>query len=238
MFKRTTLVLTGLAWCLTLPALAGGRDADNPEVYGCLPPPVTKDYVKKTVRVEIKGKLQRVRLPIHLEDAFAKAPPRLPIDPPDDTIWPRPHWYYVWQVSADDKTYQLDFGERKDFADLVNKLNGTTVIVAGTLEEGVVHMTSLKADESDFVKQTVEVEVRGRLAAVRLGIIDIGFPHEPGDLGPVVAWNLTVDGKTYALALSGTDLEQLAQMYDGQAVVITGTLDKDTITVKTLKAAP
>jgi hypothetical protein len=231
MLKRMTL-LAGLALCLALPVFAGGQNANNPTIEACLPPPIAKDYLKQTTRVEIKGKLQRVRIPNLLERALQDAPPRLPIEPPDDTIWPRPRWYFVWQITAGDKTYQVDFGEA--LADLVTKMNGQTVVVTGTLEGGTVHMTSLKEVEGDYVKRTEEVEVGGRLQGIHF---EDPIPGTGGGRGPVVAWTVAVDGKTYSLALSGNELLQLADMYDGQSVVITGTLDKNTITVKTLKLA-
>ena len=57
MLKWTKLLWTGLAACfLTLPVVNAGTD------MGCLPPPPPpKDYLKKTVRVEIKGQLVQFR---------------------------------------------------------------------------------------------------------------------------------------------------------------------------------
>jgi hypothetical protein len=238
----TTLVLTGLACCLTLPALAAVPNGDDPQVWGCLPPPLTKDYVKKTVRVEIKGKLQRVRLPIDVIplDQLDPNPPRT------GPLLPR--WDEVWQITVGDKTYILDLGDNSDvekgpitrgFTDLARKLAGKTVIITGMLNGDTVQVTGLKADE-EYVKQTTEVEVRGQLQGIRFEpviyktggpMIDIYVPPH------YVAWNLVVDGKTYSVSFPTPELARLAETLDGKAVVISGELKNDVITVKTLKAA-
>jgi hypothetical protein len=206
MLKWTTAVLAGLACCLTLTALNAGTD------MGCLPPPLTKDYVKKTVRVEIKGKLEHVRM-------WLKG--RTDAEFPTPTI----DFLDYWQITVGAKTYTLDLGERKDITELADKLAGKTVIVTGTLNGETVQVTGLKADE-DSVKQTTEVEVRGRLQAVLLRC-------GPGSK----AWNVVVDGKTYFLGLADAQLRPTAETLDGKDVLITGVMNDDTITVKTLKAA-
>jgi hypothetical protein len=206
MLKWTTAVLAGLACCLTLTALNAGTD------MGCLPPPLTQDYVKKTVRVEIKGKLEHVR--IWLEG-------------PRDPKFPTPDIAFLdyWQITVGGKTYRLEFPEQKYLTDLADKLAGKTAIVTGTLNGDTVQVAGLKADE-DSVKQTTEVEVRGRLQAVLLRC-------GPGSK----AWNVIVDGKTYFLDIADPRLRPTAETLDGKDVLITGVMNDDTITVKTLKAA-
>jgi len=127
------------------------------------------------------------------------------------------------------------FGERKDITDLANKLVGKTVIVTGTLENGVVHLTSLKADD-EYVKETTELEVRGRLEEVIAYLKDIGFPNSPPDMISL-GWNVVVDGKAYTVTFNGPELLTLAKYLNGKTVVLTGELKDDIITVKTLKAA-
>src|SRR5437899_1315324 len=79
MSKWTSVVLAGLTCCLALPALTA---------LSCPPPPpLTQDYVKKTVRVEIKGKLSHVRRENDGSD-------------PRDIAF-----IDYWRVSAGDKTY-------------------------------------------------------------------------------------------------------------------------------------
>jgi hypothetical protein len=199
MSKWTSVVLTGLACCLALPALTA---------LGCPPPPpLTQDYLKKTVRVEIKGKLSHVRRE-------------------NDGTDPRDIAFIdYWQMSAGGNTYQLNFRGNKHFFDLAGRFEGKTVIVTGTLDGSVVGLSEIKADE-DYVKETTEVEVRGRLQSVPLRC-------GPGSK----AWNVVVDGKTYFLEFATPELRKLADSLDGKTAVITGTLQDTGIAVKTLKAA-
>jgi hypothetical protein len=215
MFKWTTLLLTGLVCCLTLPALNAGTD------LGCLPPPPlpVQDYLKKTTSVEIKGQLSHI-----VSDCRG----------PQDTKFPMPNiWFFnAWQMTVGGKTYTLTFGERKDVTELTNKLVGKTVIVSGTLDGSTVHVTGLKADD-EYVKETIEVEVRGQLQFLYTLFPNIGTNRIEKDLAGV---NIVVDGKTYKLDLM-PELLKLAQTLDGKVVVLTGILNKDTIAVKTLKVA-
>jgi hypothetical protein len=222
MFKWTTLVGTALACCLTMTAVNAGPD------MGCLPPPLTQDYLKKTVRVEIKGKLEHVQLWL---------------EGPRDPKFPTPNIAFLdyWQITVGGKLaelqgYTLEFGERKDITDLANKLVGKMVIVTGTLEAATVHVTGLKANE-DHVKQTTEVEARGRLSAIYLETFKAGGFGNPDFVVPVAGWNFVVGGKTYNLAFATPELEQLARKLDDSAVILTGVMEGDTITVKSLKAA-
>jgi hypothetical protein len=208
MLKWTTVVLAGLACCLTLTTLNAGTD------MGCLPPPLTQDYVKKTVRVEIKGKLEHVRIWLEGDDVR---------DPGFRT--PPPAFLDYWQITVGGKTYMLKFAEQKSLTDLANKLAGKTAIVTGTLDGDTVQVGGLKADE-DSVKQTTEVEVRGRLQAV---LLRCGVGSK--------AWNVVVDGKTYFLVITDSQLLTASDTLNGKDVLITGVMNDDTITVKTLKAA-
>jgi hypothetical protein len=57
MSKWTSVVLTGLACCLTLPALS------LETALGCPPPPpLTQDAIKKTAEVEVRGRLEALLL--------------------------------------------------------------------------------------------------------------------------------------------------------------------------------
>jgi hypothetical protein len=199
MSKWTSVVLTGLVCGLALPALTA---------LGCPPPPpLTQDYLKKTVRVEIKGKLSHVR---RKNDGS---------DPRDIAF------IDYWQVSAGGKAYQLDFRGGKHFFDLAGKLEGKPVIVTGTLDGALVRLTEMKADQ-DYVKETIEVEVRGRLQSVPLRC-------GPGSK----AWSVVVDSKTYSLDFAAPELRKLADSLDGKTAIITGVFQDAVITVKTLNAA-
>jgi hypothetical protein len=221
MFKWTTAVLAGIACCFTLPALNAGTD------MGCLPPPLTQDYLKKTVRVEIKGKLDHILIQLEPHDM---------LDPgfPMSTL----PFLDSWQITVGGKTYTLDLGGNSDvekgpihrgFADDANKLAGKAVIVTGTLNGDTVQVSGLRADE-DYVKQTTEVEVRGQLRGEAVPSFWEGGAQ-------FVAWSVTVDGKFYALTFATPELEKLATTLAGKAVVLTGVLNGDTITAQTLNAA-
>jgi hypothetical protein len=203
MSKWTSVVLTGLACCLAPTALTA---------LGCPPPPpLTQDYLKKTVRVEIKGKL------VHVHRENDRSHPRFAML---DIAF-----IDYWQVVVGDRAYELDFRGGKHFFDLANKLKGKTVMVTGTLDGGVVRLTEMKADE-DHIQETTEVEVRGRLQSVLLRC-------GPGSK----AWSIVVDGKTYSLDFATPELRKLAETLDGKTAVITGDLKDDAVAVKTLKAA-
>jgi len=221
MFKWTTLVCAGLACCLTLTAVNAGPD------MGCLPPPPPQDYLKKTVRVEIKGTL------VHLVK-LSQVPMKFP-GPSSEIV-------EVWQITVGGKTYMLDLGPTLQYAKdraqplialppwmelqgQAGQLVGKTVIVTGTLDGTTVHVTGLKAGD-EYVKETTEVEARGQLNAVLLRC-------GPGSK----AWNLVVDGKTYGIAFASSDLEKLAETLDGKDVVLNGVVDGTSIAVSTLKAA-
>jgi hypothetical protein len=209
MFKGTTAVLAGLACCLTLPALNGGT------AMGCLPPPLARDYLKKTVRVEIKGKLRHVHIWLEPDDVFDPTFPKQP----------QTHFLDYWEITASGKTYMLVFPERKTLTDQADKLAGKTVILTGTLDGDTIRVGGLKADE-DYVKQTTEVEMRGRLQSL------------PTRCGPgSVAWTVVVDGTTHFLDITDAGLKGLAKTLNGKDVLITGATNGDFITVKTLKAA-
>ncbi len=106
---------------------------------GCLPPPLTQDYLKKTVRVEIKGKLEHIRVPPAGERGRQ---------------FPMPNIGFLdyWQITVGGKTYTLDLGTNTDvekgpltrgFADDANKLAGKTVVVTGTLDGDTVQVGGL-----------------------------------------------------------------------------------------------
>jgi hypothetical protein len=215
MFKWTTLLGTVLWCCLSLPALNAGTDV------GCLPPPPppVQDYLKKTVRVEIKGRLSHI-----VSDCRGPQDPKFPMP----TIW----FFDAWQMTMGGKTYTLEFGKRTEVTEQANKLVGKTVIVTGNLDGSTVHVTGLKTND-EYVKETTEVEVRGQLQFFYTLFPNIGTNRIEKDLAGV---NIVVDGKTYKLDLT-PELFKLAQTLDGKTVILTGILNKDTIAVKTLKVA-
>src|SRR5262249_7062593 len=72
-----------------------------------------------------------------------------------------------WTLAAGGKTYHLVLRRRQELLERAEKLVGRPVVVAGILDPAGPYLwvTSLRADES--VKETIRVEVRGRLVAQR-----------------------------------------------------------------------
>jgi hypothetical protein len=99
-----------------------------------------------------------------------------------------------------------------------------------------VQVTGLKADD-EYVKETTQVEARGRLSAIYLRCLKPASPGQPGVLVPGILWKFSVNGKTYTLSIASPELERLARTLDGKVVLLSGELRKDTIVVKDLKAA-
>jgi hypothetical protein len=205
------LALVGTALCLALPALAA--PADDVSQWSCSPP-LTNDSLKKTTRVEIKGRLWRIVA--QLVRPLLERQPHRPVPPLVD-----------WQISAGDKTYSVDFASNRELEQLAEKLGNQTVILTGTREGDTVHVTELKAAHDDYVKETVEVEVHGRLQSADV----------PREFPPYTNWTITVNGSLYGLDFSAAPgLEKLARVLDGTTVRISGTLQGNTVVVKDLKA--
>jgi NAD-dependent DNA ligase len=189
--------------------------------------------VKKTILVEIKGKLERIEVPDRLGS---------PRD--DDGLSLMVVFKEVWQITADGKTYELDFDSNKELREMAEKLNGKTVILTGRLEERsrrvrvsagsegsktpvymhvpyhVVVVTGLKAAEGDYVKQMIQVEVRGKLSWYNPYLI-----LEAKELLAKV-WTVTANGTTYELDFGGNKcLAGMIQKLEGKTVLVTGTLE-------------
>jgi hypothetical protein len=189
--------------------------------FGCCP--LTPDYLKKTVRVEVLGKLTFIS----------------PFELPRDSQYPMPGVFPgISQISANGKTYQLQFP--RNLIKQAEKLSGQRAIVSGILNGTTVQITDLKADDTiwlmrgpgpEYVKETTDVESRGQLQAIRLTIGDVF--DDPG-ISVILGWNLIVDGKTYTLELT-PEMCKLAVKLEGNEVILNGILDKNTITVNSLK---
>jgi hypothetical protein len=225
MWKKLVL-LGGVLACLGLPAFAA--EAIAPDVL-----------VKKTIPVELKGKLQRrvgMRDDPHLPHLMnlpvpgaAKERATLAVD--------------VWEIVVDGNAYELDFDNKHDLWVLAEKSVGQTVLVNGTWDGNFVHVASLKADV-EHVKKTVKVEVKGRLIAFYtipeslIVPVQARVPREfpPYDLGPM--WQVIVGDKAYTLDFEGAEgLLPRARELDGRAVILTGELENETtIRVASLKA--
>jgi hypothetical protein len=238
MWKTFAPVLAGLSLVLALPALGAEEDAARIPCGCIIPWPQPPEYFKKTITVEIKGKLDR-------RDYSHLAEQRLLQDATRGIV-------ADWFITANGQTYQLDFGGNATFQALAEKLNGKTVILTGRLVEPVailkpcleiyrprkfqpvVVVTSLRAAEDDFVHKTETVEISGKLV----------FSSVPDSMDyKDVDCLVSVNGKGYWLSFVGNkELRTMAHKLRGQTVVVTGTLEhRRTVTVvvvTSLKPAP
>jgi hypothetical protein len=216
MWKKLVLS-AGLMCCLGLPAFAA--DAIAPDVL-----------VKKTIPVELKGKLLRT----------------------DRSTWEawRPWWTpgdptaILWQLATPDQVYELDLDNKHDLWLLAEANVGKTVLVKGTWDGDFLHVASLKADP-EHVKKTVKVEVKGRLGyAPPVHLRDEIQPADaeakrrlPRELWEVGGtWEVFVGDKTYSLLFGDDQTLARANELLGRTVVITGELRDNVITVASLKA--
>jgi hypothetical protein len=229
MWKNLAPMLGGLA--LSLPVLAADRPANTGGA--------TRDYLKKTTHVELRGKLEFVERPAwHLEEMVpANGARRLP---------PQLRTGY-WQVTVNGQAYRLDFGCAKQLFREADNLRGKTVLVTGTVEEymshrsprpdaegrvptilfppvkqKVVHVATLQAFAADAARETVTVEARGKLA------FEGGILPEPRGIrwNPWRGYTVTINGKLYRLDFSANAKAELtASRLCGNNVVVTGRLE-------------
>jgi hypothetical protein len=232
-------VWTGLGLLITLPALAAERPkpaVDCRPVIKC-PAPLPQDYFKKTILVEIKGKLVEVWASDPWLE-YAKRDPRPPRFP-----MPRPpirYKYKVWQITANGQTYHLDWNGNSQLAKLAEKLKGKSVRLIGRGDSlwqyplvepagkgnatweicrlwpvrPTVSVTHMEADEGEYVRETVQVVLRGKLD------LNASFGYPVAVKAPAIY----VKGKWYVLDFgTSLDLHQLARKLDGKTVVLEGT---------------
>ena len=214
------LVITGFAVSAQQSAsadMAQDQTQNGIAEGGCLPPPL-QDYMKKTIRVEIKGVLT------YLPAFELERDPRYPMP----NLFPG-----VSQISALGKTYQLDLG---GFKELAGKHSGQYVIVSGILDGPIIRVTDLRIpmlkDAKEHVRETTEVEARGQLQSMNVKIA-----NPDGTWGEsIVGYALVVDGKTYNLNLSRGQWK-LAEALQGSTVSLTGFIINGAINVTSLKVA-
>jgi hypothetical protein len=151
-----------------------------------------------------------------------------------------------WTVHADAETYYLDL-RGKELLELAEKLVNRPVVVTGIPEPAspTLRVIGLKADE--FVQQTIHVDIRGRLEAIRESPFLLEpRPEEklvprprpwPPEPGPIVGWRIVLGEKSYQLDFSSRgELRELAKNLDGKGVVVTGTRFGEVVHVTGMKA--
>lgn len=195
-----------------------------------------KHFVKRTVHIEVKGKLERVP-----DDSYI----RLPIDvlkgKPIDLAIQR----LKWVVTANGQVYTLDFGGNQELLALAQKLEGQTVILSGIHEtrqthlyfdwpeprvparllierpmstapvtEEVIKVQSLKPAHTGHIKQIVLVEMKGKLTYTG------GITIEQTPEG--VNGYLEIDGQSHPLDFGNDKLAYRAKQMHGRTVIVTG----------------
>lgn len=125
-------------------------------------------------------------------------------------------------------------------------LYGKPVLVTGNLETRtlrgwvphfdqqikVIVVSKLKAAESEFVRETVTVDIKGKPAK---RILFISFVPDPY-LG--VRWEVTSNGTTHVLDVGRNEhFWETASRLTGQTVVVTGVLKDGRMSVTTMQAA-
>jgi len=216
MVKKLVL-MGGLLACLGLPSFAAAGANENAAA------------AKKTIPVELKGKLQKDVAEPNDVGPFLPEERRPAVS---------------WTLLVDGKTYDLDLDNKHDLWVLAEKSVGQTVQVSGTWDGNVVHVVSLKADP-EHVKKTVKVEVKGRLTAIYARLLEVPeelikarVPRDFPPYDPAPMWQIVVGDKTYSLDFEGAEgLMGKANELSGRTVVLTGELENDTtIRVTGMKA--
>jgi hypothetical protein len=156
------------------------------------------ELLKKTVRVEIEGKLV--------------------------ILYPACDGEAITQIQAAGKTYWLTFAS-KGLRERALTLQPAGWRVTGTLEKETVHVESMTASGGDSVKETVRVEMKGKLS--------VRWVRCPGS--PFM--EITVEGQPYSLQFADSKLRKVAEMFDGQVVRVNGTLTEQTVQVEDLQVA-
>ena len=176
--------------------------------------------------VEIKGKLCHTHwIPEHwyYPGPFERLAPRerafAPCNPhvPDDRFL-MPNWGPIdrWTITVAGQTYELTF-DSEDLRKLAEKLNGKVVVVTGTPRKYTIHVTGMKADESESARDKVTTEVHSQVKRLKIN----------GPLGDSYeCWGLTINGETYELDFGGLkDLAEMTKNLSGTVVTVSGLLE-------------
>lgn len=150
----------------------------------------------------------------------------------------------VWVlVKVKGKSYWLDLSGSPDFAAKVGKLHGKKVAVTGWLTHRptllpfavdglptgapVIVVSSLEPVTNDEVKPVIRVEIYGTLHHMVLPYTI--FP-------PISVWEVKVNGQTYRLRFSNSQVEiEAGKLADGQRVRVTGEWDGDRVIVDSVE---
>jgi hypothetical protein len=171
--------------------------------------PALDSWVRKSVHVEVEGKL----------------------------VWNRPPRCLGGQefsVVAGGKSYGLRFLDKMQRH---LKLHvGETVHVTGTLEtgsdgSGVIVVSTFEFKPGYFKETAVQVEIKGKLTCEWISLAI--WPPRPAR--PM--WQVQAEGKSYYLTFASKELKEKALKLLGTAVLLRGTLDYGMVRVTALEPA-
>jgi hypothetical protein len=192
----------------------------------------------------LEGKLDYWPSPREKEDAFKRSAPPLKCDQgfvaqfPESEPWVGPVLENAGTWFALEFQSNLEPRKLEELQKRAQKLYGQQVRVTGRLEQrrfgcmmptalNVLVVTDLQPVKPDGVlKKTVDVQMKGQFL-FRADHCDILIPDS----------RLIVGDKTYVLDFGGTDkVWRPAVGLDGHRVIVTGTLDGDTVHATAIKA--
>ncbi len=144
MWKSFVLTLAGMAGFASAPAFACG---DAVVLRPHVPPADEKkdNYVKKTVQVDVNGKLNVIY------DRCGGA---------------------AASITVNGKTYRLQFASRQEALKQVQGLKDKTARVTGTLEGDTIQVSQIEAGSGESIQETVNVEIKGELSPKWLAVGD------------------------------------------------------------------
>jgi hypothetical protein len=129
-------------------------------------------------------------------------------------------------VRACGQEFRLDLnGTGLDLWDLNQRFGKETVHVTGTLEPAGIRVREVRGVDS-YVRKTVAVEIKGKLERYA----DLSGLCVPGSQGVVIRWRVHAEGKWYTLDFSESrNLESLAEKFQGDTVLVRGTLQGEVV---------
>jgi hypothetical protein len=186
------------------------------------------DCAKDKIAAEIRGKLEIV------EDS-----------PKHPGLQQLAIWRGHLAVRANGQEFRLDLaGSGLDMWELNRQYRGQTVLVTGILEGDQVRVKAVKSD-GEYILKTVTVEIKGKLQCLWID------PETGKFLSAHDTWGayeciqtvpgLVVDGKVYRLQddpkiPAKENPEKKYRELCGRTVAVTGTLEGETVTVRSIQA--
>jgi hypothetical protein len=128
----------------------------------------------------------------------------------------------TYEIEARGQRFYLNIWR---FAAEADELDGTLVIVAGTLDLDTVNVTGLTVPKDEALRQYVRVTVEGQLRAI------------PREFPPYdqTMWHIQAGGRSFSVRFANARVEAQAAGIQGLAVILTGDLEDGQILVHSLR---